>query len=332
MVEQRAEHRQGAVAVVDELDDARLLRPVDVRRGVDLPEAARDRRIRRAPVRDDGVAVRVAVHPEHRVREPEQQVANGRAEHAPNASAIAHRLDGVVAEQHEDSVACAAGDHIAALVKKAAAAGRQLGGEPRELRGVDRPLGSAERVHRVEDDAPHRSAVERVVGVAGAQVPPAVAVAVRAAAGPEVLGDRLRARQRPAVRVRRDDAGRSGEQRLQCGRITAEQAERQLDDVGARRQVADLDVAGGNRCDERRRRDVALDEPVVVAECGQPGSAQAGRVERPAHGVEQSGQGREAVARVGQVVGLAGRRAVRVPVTQVVVDEVRDALVLREVT
>ena len=53
VVDDRAEDRQRPVAVVDELDDPGLLRPVDVRGGVDLPEPAAHRRAGRARVRGD---------------------------------------------------------------------------------------------------------------------------------------------------------------------------------------------------------------------------------------------------------------------------------------
>ena len=65
VVEDRGEDRECVVAVVGQLDESRLLWIVDVRGGVDLPEAAR---VVSALMRRDLVAVAVAVDPRDQAR------------------------------------------------------------------------------------------------------------------------------------------------------------------------------------------------------------------------------------------------------------------------
>src|ERR687896_1241977 len=84
VVEDREHQRERAVVVSHELDQARLLRPVDVRRGRDLPEAVRPLARVLAAVLVHGVLVLVAVHVREKVRAAAEQVLE--------------RLDGVRAD------------------------------------------------------------------------------------------------------------------------------------------------------------------------------------------------------------------------------------------
>ena len=63
VVDHGGEDRQGAVGVVDDLDDAGLCRPVDVGGGADVPERAGP-----LAAEPDGVGVGVAVDPQDQAR------------------------------------------------------------------------------------------------------------------------------------------------------------------------------------------------------------------------------------------------------------------------
>ena len=331
MVDDGAEDRERAVAVVDELHGPGLLGPVDVGGRVDLPEAAGHLGVPRPGVGRDGVAVGVPVDPEHDVREPQQQLGQLGTEHPARARVVVHRPDGVVREQHEQPVVLPALHDVPRLVEVVPAALLELLGEPGQLGLVDRPLGAAERVHRVERDAADPALAEGVVGVAGRDVPRGVAVPVRGARGLEVLRDGLGAAERPPVGVGGDRSRRSAEQGLEPRRVVGDQLRRQLADVHARGQVDDLRRPRRDLGHQGTRGDVALDQPVVVAEDRHPRHAQALGAERSPAGVQQPRDPREAGLADPHVRRLAGRWAVGVPVVDVVRRLVGHALVLVQV-
>ena len=168
------------------------------------------------------------------------------------------------------------------------------------------PLEPPFSLTRVHDQEPDRTLVEGVVADAGGPVLLGEAVAGGEAGGREVLLDRLGPRQQTPVGVRGDrpDA-----------------------------LAGDLRVAHGAIAEEGVVGEVALHQLVMVAEHGVPRHRQAGRLERPAAGVEKAGHGREAVLLARDVLGATGRGAVGVPEVGVVVLRVvvHDALERREV-
>src|SRR5699024_809520 len=125
-LDQRAQQRDGAVGVVGDLDDPGELRIVDVRGGVDLPEAL----LGGLPaVGDYPVVVGVPVDPAQHVGEPVQKVDQFGAG-VPRLGRVlrigdqhVHGVGGVVAEQQEQLVGVPAGMRPAVGAVVAARAG-----------------------------------------------------------------------------------------------------------------------------------------------------------------------------------------------------------------
>lgn len=151
-------------------------------------------------------------------------------------------------------------------------------------------------------------------------------MADRGAAGLEVLLDPLALAQRPALWVLRDDhAGAAvvvlvargvvfGVERDPvdaAGLLGREAAggERLHLSKGGRRELGHLHATGGNRLEGGRTRRVALHQRVVVAEHAVPRDAEAGRLERPVHVLEEAGEvaDRARPLRLAFVLGLVGR-------------------------
>ena len=197
----------------------------------------------------------------------------------------------------------------------------ELIGQPGELGGVQRPVGVAVGVDRVQHDEPADSVVEGVVGGAVSTVGGGEPVATRQPGRGEVLLDDRGAGDQLPVGVGRDAPGaRSERQRgQQPADVAVRQSVGQIGRCEAGRRRDDLERPGGDRVQlERLSWEVALDEAVVVAERGVPGHGQPLSPERTPGRVEETGHRREAVAGLRGVVLLPGRRRVGVPVGPVV--------------
>ena len=104
-------------------------------------------RVRRHPV-----PVGVAVDRQHHVGVPQQQVADGRPEHPPAAGPLLMRPIVWWENRTNSRSWFSAADHAPRLVEVVPSPGRQLRGQPVELRPVERALGAARRVDRVQDE------------------------------------------------------------------------------------------------------------------------------------------------------------------------------------
>ena len=196
VVEDRGEDRQRAVPVVRHLDEPRLLRVVDVRGGVDLPEAAG---AVGACVRGDRVDVGVAVDPgDHALLAEQVAVTSSpstRGELSPPVAdeRVVHRRAGVVGED----------DHRLAL------RGRDGRLQPGELRLVERAVGVPVGVDGVHHDEPEAALVEGVVRRVGVAVGRVKPWPLGQPGGAEVLVDDLAAARARAASGRRSPAWRT---------------------------------------------------------------------------------------------------------------------------
>lgn len=177
LVDQRAEQRQGLVAVVDHLDDPGLHRVVELRRGRDLPEPVAAPL--RVAVRPHPVDVAVAVHERDHVRVAQQHVLQLSAEHTlrvvGRGPGVRHRRDVVVREQDHEVVLGAGAPQPPVRAVPAGAERLQLRLEPRELTPTDGAGRAAEPVGRVQRDAEYRRVRDRLERVVQGRVEVAVA-------------------------------------------------------------------------------------------------------------------------------------------------------------
>jgi len=305
VVEDRAPQRDRPVAVVDEVEQPRLLRPVDVRGGRDLPEAAVRAAARLVAVdagarhRADPVLVLVAGDETDHGRMAQEQALDGLRRPGrlragargrglaqvhvligrrrvvagrERAHRLVHRLERVVGEHERE---------LARLVGRG-----ELLVEPGELRLVEVAAVAAGVGHGVEHHEAHtRPRMERVVALVQLEVGLREPVTDRHARGDEVLLDVLALEQQMTARVLRDGprqrrVGGGGDQGVaHAGR----------GGVGAGGQAGHLHAAGGDRVERRVPVLVALHEAVVVAEDAVPRHVlEAGGQERLVHALEQA--------------------------------------------
>ena len=271
-------------AVVDELDQPPLDRPVHDRTRRDLPEPGRSGR--GVGTRDDAVLVGVAVQPGDDVGEPVQQRPDLGAAQARQvrrrpgpprrrSPCRFQRVQPVVRRQitRRSSLPVRTARRAASRWLECTSASRPAAMPPAPRRGSRR---RSRRVRRVEDqiaDAGH--AVVRVVDGAPLEVLRREPVAGGGAAGPQVRLDELAAREQPrGPHPPATVPGRPAEQRC---RVPDEGPDARLaprSKPGGR--AVGFAVAHGQTRGRGRRKTHALHQGLVVAEARQPRDAEPG--------------------------------------------------------